>query len=378
MKKYYIHRFYKTPISLSQNRETQQKEAVSSWSFNFPNEKVSVCVGDELREINGKKIHFGLMIIAEVFANSEDDAVSISMMYSEAIMNMFVFSTLSVSSAPRVISIICFEKLESGFKNNVYAFNPTEAVIKIVPIEFEKFDQIYKGCNRIINSERAMRAMSWLRKGINEKNSIDKFVSFWVGLEVVKGIFPKINGIEEKKRNVFKKIRVYLSEIICGKYADVRKNEWEDIENVFVEKLKRSDFKKIKQARSAILHGFGELSPEFHKQVDGYWSVAKNALVWSLGIVVGLEDNAIENIITNEKKSHLGIWYTVGGEIEGLSGELKDDFKNFPRIDLTEDNVESTINKNGEIDLRHKTTFKTHGATAKVKWKVGYTEVWGE
>jgi len=378
MKKYYIHRFYKTPISLSQNRETQQKEDLSSWSFNFPKEKVSICIGDELKEIDGKKIHFGLTIIAEVFADSEEDAISMSMMYSEAIMNMFVFSTLSVSSAPKVISIICFEKSDCSFKNNAYAFNPTEAIIKIVPIEFEKFDQIYKGCNRIVNSERTMRAMSWLRKGINEKNSIDKFISFWVGLEVLKGIFPKTNEVAEEKEPILRKVRSYLSELICGKHRNIKINEWKDIDNIFIEKLERNDFKKIKQARSAILHGFGELSPEFHKQIDEYWSVVRNALIWSLGIIVGLDDNIIKDIIVNEKKSYLGIRYTIGGKIEGLSGELKDDFKNFPRIDLAEDNVESTINKNGEIDLKHKTTFKTHGATDKVKWKLGLTEIWGE
>jgi|GEM_PF-1917712 len=378
MKKYYVHRFYKTPISLSQDRQSQQGEELSAWSFNFPVDKVSVCIKDEVREVDAKKFHFGLTVVAEVFANNDEDATSVSMMYSEALMNMLVLSTLSVCSAPKMISIIGFNKFKDlTFKNNVYSFCSDEAILKIIPIEIEKFDQIYKGCNRIVNSERAMRAMSWLRKGINEKNSVDKFISFWVGLEVLKGIFPKDDKIEE--RGILEKIKIILSEMSYRRRTGVKnKDEWKAVESIFIDKLKRNDFKKIKQARSAILHGFGELSPKFHRQVDEYWNVVKNGLIWSLGIIIGLDSSFIENVITNEKKSYLGIRYVVGGKIEGLSGELKDDFKNFPRIDLTKNDVQGAANEKGDISLKLKTTFKTHGATDKVKWKVDYTEVWGE
>lgn len=380
MKKYYIQRFYKTNIALSKNRKAQQADPLPGWDFKFPHDNVSICVKDEVVDVDGSRFHIGLDIIAEVDSENMDDAINTSMMYSEAVVNMFVFSTLSKCDILKIISVIEFDNdMNANFRNNVYPPDLSDMIPKIVPLEFDTFNKIYEGCNRLNNSKRLMRAMSWLKKGINEKNSVDKFISFWVGIEIIK-CFSQKDTNTDSDNSIAKNFKKITCGRLCKEHCVApRVDEWTTIENIFIKKLKRSDFRKVKGARNAILHGFGELSPMFHDKIEEYQRVAMEVLLWGLGDIIGIEDELVKSIIKNGNwEKTLNMWYIIGGGIEGLSGEIREDFKNFPKIKLGESGVKNKINDDGSISVQFENEFKPSSGSKNIKWMANFLEMRGE
>ncbi len=356
MSKYYIKRFYRTSISLSKDRKEQQ-EKLGTWKFKYPADNVSVAAKDSIERVDDLSFHYGLDVIVEVEAKNDEEAISISMAYSEVTINMMTFTSLAICHPPKLINSIKFEYElnKSQFRENIYPLDLSEMIIELSPLDKEKFNQVYEAYNRCEPQfkERVIRATSWLRKGMAERHTMDKFISFWIGIEAVKNILRK----KLKKTN----------------------DEWKGVKNVFSKRLEGINFEKIKDARQCLFHGYGELSPDFHKEVASYIDSVMLGLIWSIAEILKIDDEIVDKAINDANwKKTLNVWHVLGGSIHGLKGSLEEDIKNFPKIKMTGNNTKYSFNNDGTIAAKLNPSFTPVSDSKEIKWKVNFVEIRGE
>jgi hypothetical protein len=186
-----------------------------------------------------------------------------------------------------------------------------------------------------------------------EKHTIDKFISFWIGIEVIKNILRK----RLKKTN----------------------DEWKGVKDIFQNKLENANFEKIKDARQRLFHGFGELSPEFHEEISSYVNSVMFGLIWSIAEILGVNEENIRRAINNANwKKTLNVWHVCGGDIHGLEGELEKDVENFPKVKMIDNNVEYNFNDDETITMKLNPTFAPVSNSKKISWKLNFVEIRGE
>lgn len=357
MKKYFVRYYIETPNSISSRKDIEDGKFLG-WKFNFDNNEISLYDQKE-----------GLY--ADCYIETEPQLAlekieERAKTFVENILNLIDFSTSSASNSALLISI--YEATNGlvirPFKQIFYTPLPEKNVNLI---NKEIFEEIFNRFNKN-QDPRIARAISWLRKGNLERDFVDKFISFWTGLESLNELLCNSFQISEKDRK-----------IICNKC----KNVISPMSSIGIKELFRKSisielrqFETIRKARGKLLHGGGPLDGNFVAQIRQYIPLVKKALMVGIGQLLGLDDKYINQIL--ERKTKL---YT-----ERLRIILKANIKNFipppldkfgkqPKFDLNkQDLLERIINQDGSIELKMSSNFIARNATFDVK----SIELWGD
>ena len=356
MNRYHIHYHSRTLVSLAGIKD-QQVLPLRGWRFDFTEDKVGIVLVDNVKNSDGINLHTGLNMFVDVGANSEGGAKETSKNIAETLLNLVTFSTLAYCSSAKLVSVM--EVCDKGpylFEHYAYPFDEWELIGSRCVIDENIFRAIFENYNRNAHKQRIMRTLSWLRKGVGEENKVDQFISYWVGLEVIKHILRRT--LRTRTKNL---------------------DEWAGVEDVFIHKLSFQDFGTIKQSgRNGLLHGFRELDDEFMREIAGYVEPIRKTLIFCIGSVLGLEDS-VTMIISSKTPWGIpkGPSAIIKGEITNLPPTFEELVENYPVIDAEISNREFSLDESGDLNLKFSTSHHFRGPS-DTKWDVKAVELWGD
>ena len=356
MNKYGVQYRSRTQVAL-EKRDKQQVFPLAGWVFDFPVDEVRIFLLDAVKKANGINLHTGLNIISELRANSLEEAQETSKNFAETTLNLISFSTLTSCSPARLVSILNILDSDAEtcpFMQYVYPFDEQEIIGSLNVINEPTFREVFDAYTKSSNQRRILRALSWLRKGIDEENPVDEFVSYWIGLEVIKHILRR--NLKLKVKNV---------------------GEWDGVKDVFTNKLHCQDFDTIREAgRNGLLHGFRELDTKFIKEIESYVEPVRKTLIFSLGHILGLQDSTILTITNkNPRRIRQKPWSVIKGALRNIPTDFDKLVQNYPRIDYEMTNKELLL-EGGELSIKVSVTHHFYGPSG-AKWGIRATELWG-
>jgi uncharacterized protein YrzB (UPF0473 family) len=352
MNRYYI-QYHSRTLAALVGRNEQQTLPLSGWIFDFPINEVKVVLFDAIKQTDRVNLHTGLNITADIKADSEEEAIEISRNHVEALLSLICFSSLTHCAPAKLVSVINLtDKEVHPCKFYVYPFDGQEIIGSLTVIDESNFGKIFEAYDKSTYKPRILRALTWLRKGIGEENTIDEFVSYWIGLEVIKHIISPVETNTDE--------------------------EWEKVEGIFADKLHFQGFKKIKQAgRNGLLHGFRQLDEKFAKEIDSYIEPIRKTLIFCIGDTLGLEDNNLLSIINRiPKRIRWNPWAIMKGGLRNLPLEFHELVAGYPTIDAEIIDKDFSINQKGELTLKYKIKHRFH-STGDAELKLRETELWG-
>ena len=355
MNRYCVQYHSRTLVALAE-RDKQQTLPLSGWVFDFPAYEVKMVLFDAIKQTDKINLHSGLNMITTLKANSVEEAKETSKNFIETTLNLVSFSTLTSCNPAKLASIINIadtNKKTHPFRYYVYPFNEQEIIASLSVINEPTFRALFEAYTKNSHQQRTLRALTWLRKGISEENTVDEFVSYWIGLEVIKHV------LSPEKMNSDK--------------------EWEEVEAIFTNRLHFQDFKKIKQdGRNGLLHGFRQLDNEFIKEIASCLEPLRKTLIFCIGSVLELEDNTISIIANkNPRRVSQNPWSVVEGELKNIPKDFDELVKNYPMIDAEIANKKFSIDAKGELKITFSITHSFH-RPSDAKWEVKATELWGD
>lgn len=361
MNRYSIQYHSRTLAALAR-RAKQQTFPLPGWIFNYPNlpnYELKIALSDHVKKVDNINLHTGLNITADVKADSEEEARDISKNHVESLLNLISFSTLAHCDAATLVSIISITDKETyPFSYHVYPFSEQEIVSGLRIIDRPTFETVFEAYDKSSYEPRTLRALTWLRKGIGEENPVDQFICYWTALEVIKGILRR--KLQHQIRNP---------------------GEWAGIKAILTNKLSYQDFDAIKNARRRLFHGGKEedkLDDDFVRKIKTYLEPVRKALVFGIGSIWGLEDDAMATI-ANKTPRRIGQmhWHVLKGTLENLPKDFNELIKNYPTLEAEIANKQFSINQEGNLDIEFKVSHRFH-AISGVKWALTETQAWGK
>jgi hypothetical protein len=230
-----------------------------------------------------------------------------------------------------------------------------EILASVAQIPQEVFGQIWNAYNRSPHTARAMRALSWLRKGISEENGTDEFAAYWIGLEVIK------NLLRDKMR-----------------FRTRRPGEWDGVKEIFDAALGMGNFNDMKNARDGLLHGFRELDTQFAAEILSYVEPARRALILAIGNVLEVEEGVGRTLSEKGvRRTRLDPWTVLYGEVENLPENVESFISEYPQIETEIKGRMYQINEDGSVSIKVKATQRFRGPDS-VRWRVEGSEQWGD
>lgn len=355
MSKFFLQYHCQTLACLARKEQLQNRQ-LPIWRFSLPN--ASAALHDSIRSRGNIDLYNGLNIFIEVESDSDEEALSLSKNHCETILNLITFSTLAFCSPGELISQIEFGPQDlPQFR---FYINPAEEEFIASPVlidgdKFAKIYDAYHGLNDIDSQRRSMRALSWLRKGINEQDAVDEFTSYWVGLEVIKC----------RLRRSLKK---------SGQMKDP--GEWDGVKHIYEETVGNNNFCNIELARNGLLHGFRELSPEFVEEMVGYVEPTRNTLIASITTILGLEKDILDFIVSKDVRRALKQRHVIEGDVEGIIDDFDRLVPNYPKAKMQmPDTKKYELDNNGNLKIEGEYNVRFKGPT-NAHWHVKATELW--
>lgn len=352
----YSIQYYSRTLAALVGRDKQQTFPLSRWVFDFPVHEVKIVLFDSIKKTDNINLHTGLNMITALKANSAEKASETSKGFVETLLNLVSFSTLTFCNPAKLVSVINISDTDTEahpFMHYVYPFDGQEILGSVSVIEEATFKALWEAYDKSLQQHRIMRAMSWLRKGIDEESTVDEFVSYWIGLEVIKHV------LSPEKMNTDK--------------------EWEEVEAIFTNRLHFQDFKRIRHdGRPGLLHGYRELDDEFVKEIGSYVEPIRKTLIFSIGSVLGLEESTILTIANKTpRRIRQNPWTVIEGVIENIPEDFGELVKNYPMIDAEIANKKFSVDEKGKLNITFSITHSFHGPSG-ANLEIKATEFWGD
>jgi hypothetical protein len=240
------------------------------------------------------------------------------------------------------------------FEHYSYPFFGQELIGSLSVIEELTFRLIFDAYKDNPHQQRIMRALTWLRKGLGEETTVDEFVSYWVGLEVIKCIL---------RRKLVWKIR--------------NPGEWAGVEDIFTNKLNFQNFRTIeKNARNALLHGYRALDDQLVKEIDAYIEPVRKTLIFCIGSILGLQDD-ITLVICNKvpRRIRRSPWAVLEGNMSNLPAGFDELARDFPTINSEIVDKRFTVDEKGELSMAFKIR-QTFIGPSEAKLEITASQSW--
>ncbi len=361
MNRYSI-RYHSRTLAALASIAKQQTFPLSGWTFNYPNlpnYELKIALSDQVKRIDNINLHTGLNIIADIKADSEEEAKDISKNHVETLLNLISFSSLTYCDAATLVSIIGITDKETHpFSYYVYPFKKQKIVSSINKIDEPTFSAIFKAYYKSSNQARTMRALTWLRKGIGEENLVDQFICYWTGWEVIMGIL---------RRNLRHQLK--------------NPGKWDGVKVILTDNLSLQNFDAIKNARRRLFHGGkeeDELDDKFMGEIKSYLEPMRKTLVFGIGSIWGLENSIISTIANKTPKSiDPAPWSVLKGNIKNLPKSFDELTKKYPSMDAEVTNKQFSIDADGGLSITYKVLHHFHGPSGS-EWELKEIEQWGK
>ena len=237
-KTYFIRQFIETPNSIS-SRKDIDREDFKRWKFKLES--------GELILYDSK---LGLFTDCYIEADSSEKAELLSTGYTEHLVSIIDY--LTASSSPSSHFVLIYEATENVAKREFkQIIHTTFAERNIKKINQNAFSDIFLTLDKNFDS-RLVRALNWIRKANLVEYHIDKFISYWAGLESISGLLCDYYQIPEEER--------ILKCPHCGK--KVFDSFLKGVKELFLAEIENDKdlFYKIRGARNNITHGIVQLA----------------------------------------------------------------------------------------------------------------------
>jgi hypothetical protein len=357
MKRFIAHYTSRTCASIA-DRKAQQTSPIPAWKFSFQGSGNSVSISDLLKTDSGINVHSGLRFFVEVHVESEAEVEEVAKSHCELILNLITLTTQTSCQPAKLQGII--ELTDSPpYPFSSISYPLDEGTVQ--PQALRKIDQpTFQAVYDAFTADpagrgRIARALSWLRKGLNENDQTDEFVSYWVGIEVIAALLRDKLQMSRPKPT-----------------------QWEGVEDIFIRKLGVNNFSDIKTARDELLHGFKELNSTFVSTVRSYREPARKALIFSICELLNLPPD-VETKIVGEKVIRGGgqFWIVTRGTLSGVPSDFDELIKNFPHIQSDFTASESTLTEDGKINRKGSFKHRMVGP-AETTWTTHAVELRGD
>jgi len=264
--------------------------------------------------LEGVFIHRGLKAIIDVYAESMSEAIDMARIRIEGFLTMLTLVTnATVGEAQLMLGYeTTYEAISTEYIQIEYLysdlFKKKRAFDKI---RLDKLgDKLLKN-----NNKRISRAVRWYRKGLIETDPLDRFMSYWVGLENLNKVLSTLLGENAETRNC----------TACGEPYEVPIAK--GIRSLF-EKFSTNglnDFKLCRDLRVDLQHGSGDLETAINK-VNECSELCRIALLKAIFLSLDLNLNEID--------SYPKPIYNIHQPYVEFRGEYKISPKDLPTIPL--------------------------------------------
>ncbi len=339
---YFIRRFIETPNSISSRKEIETRN-FKIWKFKFKS--------GELILYDSK---YGLFTDSYIKASSSDNAEHLSKTYTENLVSLIDFITASSSPSSRLI--LLYESSENLLKRDFkQIFHKLLKERNIKEIDQKAFKDLFLALDKNLDP-RLFRALGWRRKANLQKIPIDKFISYWTGLESISSLLFDHYKIPEEER-AFKCKN-------CGQF--IFPSSLKGVKKLFLNEIKddKQLYYKIRDTRNKIIHGLVQLDEEFIKKIEKYNPFVKKALIIGIGKLIPISDD-ITGKITEQKhiKYHERLRYVVKAKLTNFFPPKIGDISKQPYFSLEKDvQKDRYLDEKNKLHLIFNPELKAHNA----------------
>ncbi|MGO4732174.1 hypothetical protein [Paenibacillus sp. 2KB_22] len=227
-------------------------------NLSFPSEhshvKLRRIQTEEDIKITGEK--FGWLIEIDIEEVDIDHAISQAYQMSELFITMMCL-TSGVEASPSKI-ILSYDITEGKMEREFVQYFYDLPITRPQTVDIQIFANTLENVVGIDSDkkDRLARSIGWLRKGINEKDSLDQFLNLWQGLETLNPLLAKHFNCESSGKEVV--------EQKCVKSGDtfyVERTTKQGLERLVEETgVTRTEWKKLTNTRNGISHGYQKMN----------------------------------------------------------------------------------------------------------------------
>lgn len=370
----YVIEYYSRTLAALNNSKEHQTFNNSVWKYDYPNYKdceLNIYIKDRVVKHDNVFLHTGLSFFADIKIDSENEAKEVVKENVEQITNLISFSTLIYCAPAILVSII---NIIPDFSPFTYYPQQTQEVINISPTKINKsiFEIVQKAYEANNEKSRIQRALTWLRKGIGEDLRADEFISYWIGIEVVKHLLLKEQLGNKKDRKL---IRATKSILCKEKVENI--HEWDRVKEIYENELHFSQFNRVKQnGRNGLLHGFKQLDNAFMEEIIRYIEPIRKTLIFCVASVLNLDSTTKNNLYNYVPKKNPDMKLILNTKLENLPNDISSIIQNPPKFDIGIVEKQYSINDDGKISMIVTTPHK-FSCGNNVKFKGGEFQLWG-
>jgi hypothetical protein len=339
-KTFFTRYFIETPNSFS-NRKDIMNNHFSSLRVNWTDSNIIFYDN-----------RYGLRVDTYTEATSKEEAKSKTKNLVENILSIIDLTNSSGSNPATFVSIYdATDNLTEREYEQIFHIPLHERNIRVTDIQsllkiLRVFGDVFGK-----NEQRIIRAIFWFRKGLFEKNVVDKFISFWTGLESINELLCNYFGLTEDERKW--KCNICHSVILPVSTIGIKK--------LFIDILKfdNDNFQKIRNARNDLIHGGSPLNTDFVKEIMDYNPIIKKALIIGIGELLQIDNKIINKIIKYTPIKYIDSFRIILKlNLLGLEIPKIEEVDSQPIVDLDYDILKPEINDEGKLDIKGKVLFK--------------------
>jgi len=283
----------------------------------------------------GVAIHRGLKAIIDINADSMSEATEMARLRIEGFLSILtIITNATVGEA----------QLQLGYETTKDATSTEYIQIEYLYSDLFRRQRAFDNIrfnelgNKLFlnNNKRIIRAIRWYRKGLIEADPLDRFMSYWIGLENLNNPLMKLLGENIETRNC----------ISCGEPYEVPTAK--GIRSLFEKYSKNglNDFKLCRDLRIDLQHGSGDLESAMSR-INECSELCRLALLSAIYLTLDLD--------LKEPDSYPKPIYNIHQPHVEFRGEYKISPRDLPTIPMilinTEDIKVSNIDGKRQILL---------------------------
>ena len=331
-----LFRYHVAAMAAIHDRKKLQREPSGKWDFVFKKPAARVILSDNVVE-KQVKLHAGFSITVTLRDGNEPNNVQIATSLVDRVLDTISFSTVAQCEPPKLLTEIRINDDGTSEGQFFEGPDPDSSIIIGTPrvIDENVLKEIWTACDGNPNEERISMSLSWLRKAVREQYHVDKFISLFVAIEVIKPL---------------------LRDELKTKVKDP--GEWDGVVKIFKENIKTVDFDDINQARNELLHGFKPLGPEFSSRISAYLEPLREAIIYGLGEILRLPRQTIDLICSySPRQLFLKSQTGLKGHFRNLP-ELEVLLRHFPEVEISRKPMTFSIDSDGKLQIAFDTSHK--------------------
>lgn len=334
----YLHHLYGM-ISIN-SRSNLQTDNPRFYQFDFSGFNAVVYIRDGYSVSNGLKLHSHLELTTVLGGEQEYEADSIMTSILVQITSVLGFSAVASCGESQLISHIIVHDDHQSEATFVTPLLSRDGVIIGTPraIDEQIFYSVWDNWLNNEHKDRIFCAFSWFVKGLNEEPFVDKFISFFISIEMVSSILKK-------------KLKLTIK----------NPGKWDGVKQAFSQLHDRPDFAKIKEARNQLLHESEEITPAFSAKIKGFIDPIRNGALLCIGKALELPDDIITKQMRLSPRRSIHRFTTeLSGSLENLPVDLNVLLNDLPFITCTSKLSNYRIENDGRLNIDIETKQTPH------------------